>query len=78
MSYQLPPDLEDAFALRVATGPYASIEQVLRHALTALDDRNREIAAIQEGIDAMERGAVTSLGDFDLQFRAANGIPLDA
>ena len=74
MSYQLPPDLEDAFASRVATGRYADIEQVLRHALTALDSHHQEIAAIQEGVDAMERGAVMPLRDFDREFRTANGV----
>jgi Arc/MetJ-type ribon-helix-helix transcriptional regulator len=78
MSYQLPPDLEHAFALRVATGAYADIEQALRLALTALDERNQEIAALQAGVDAMERGAVVPLRDFDQEFRATNGIPLDA
>jgi hypothetical protein len=78
MSYQLPPDLENAFALRAAAGPYDGIEQVLRHALSAFDARNREIAAIQEGIDAMERGATMPLRDFDREFRISNGIPADA
>ena len=78
MSYQLPPDLEDAFSLRVVAGPYADIEQVLRHALTALDSHHQEIAAIQEGINAMERGAVMPLRDFDREFRASNGIAVDA
>lgn len=78
MSYQLPPDLENAFALRAAAGPYDGIEQVLRQALSAFDDRNREIAAIQEGVDAMERGATTPLREFDRKFRLANNIPADA
>ena len=78
MSYQLPPDLEDAFASRMATGPYKDMEQVLRQALTALDGRHREIAAIEEGIEAMNRGLVTPLDVFDRQFRADNGIATDA
>ena len=52
MPYQLPPDLEDAFALRVVTGRYADIEQVLRHALTALDSHHQEIAAIRPGVNS--------------------------
>lgn len=78
MSYQLPPDLENAFSLRAAAGPYDGIEEVLRHALSAFDARNREIAAIQEGIDAMERGETMLLRDFDREFRASNNIPADA
>lgn len=77
MAYQMPPDLESEFSLRVSQGGYAGIEQVLRTALSALDARDREIAAIQEGIDAMERGDVQSLEDFNREFRAANSIPMD-
>jgi predicted transcriptional regulator len=78
MSYQLPPDLENAFSLRAAAGPYNGIEEVLRQALSAFDARNREVAAIQEGIDAMERGDTTLMRDFDRQFRVKNDIAADA
>jgi Arc/MetJ-type ribon-helix-helix transcriptional regulator len=77
MSYQLPADLETEFALRLSSGHYASMEEVLRHALSALDWRDREIAAIQEGIDAMETGDVRPIKEFDREFRAARGISLD-
>jgi Arc/MetJ-type ribon-helix-helix transcriptional regulator len=77
MSYQLPADLESEFALRLSSGHYASMDEVLRHALSALDWRDREIAAIQEGIDAMEAGHVRPIREFDREFRAANGIPQD-
>ena len=78
MPYQLPPDLESEFAHRMSLGHYADMDQVLRQALSALDARNREVAAIQEGIDAMEQGLVRPLREFDREFRLANGIPLDA
>lgn len=78
MPYQLPPDLEIELNLRVSTGNYPDVEHVLREALTALDSRDREIAAIQEGIDAMERGDVMPLDQFDREFRIARNIPLDA
>jgi hypothetical protein len=77
MAYQMSSDLESEFSLRMSQGGYASIEQVLRTALSALDARDREIAAIQEGIDAMERGDVRSLQDFNREFRAANNIPMN-
>jgi predicted transcriptional regulator len=76
MPYQLPADLEHEFAARV-TGHYGSIEQVLRQALSALDYRNQEIAAIQAGIVAMEQGRVMPLTDFDRAFQAGRGIDYD-
>jgi Arc/MetJ-type ribon-helix-helix transcriptional regulator len=78
MAYQLPTDLETQFSLRVATGHYADLDHVLRDALSALDSRDREVAAIQEGIDALERGDVMPLEEFNRQFRAEKNIPLDA
>jgi hypothetical protein len=78
MPYQLPPDLESEFSLRARDGGYANIEQVLRTALMALDSHDAEVAAIQEGIDAMERGEVRSFDEFDREFRLKNNIPLDA
>jgi len=78
MPYQLPPDLETELNLRVSTGNYPNVEHVLREALTALDSRDREIAAIQEGIDAMERGELMPLDQFDREFRVTHNMPLDA
>jgi hypothetical protein len=78
MPYQLPADIEAALTVRVRDGGYDSIEQVLRTAIDALDYRDAEIAAIQEGIDAMERGDVQSFEEFDREFRRKNNIPLDA
>ncbi len=53
------------------------MEHVLRTALSALKSRDGEIAAIQEGIDAVERGEVRSFDEFDREFRARKNIPLD-
>jgi len=78
MSYQMPPDLENEFSLRMLKGDYASMDHILRSALSALDTRDLEIAAIQEGIDAVERGEVRSFDDFDREFRAKRNIPQDA
>jgi Arc/MetJ-type ribon-helix-helix transcriptional regulator len=78
MPYQLPPDLESELMLRVSTGNYPDVEHVLRDALTALDSRNSEIAAIQEGIDATERGEVRDFDGFCRGFCAEHGIPADS
>jgi Arc/MetJ-type ribon-helix-helix transcriptional regulator len=78
MSYVLPTDLERAFSLHIGQGNYANMEDVLRTALCALNARDEEIAAIQEGIDAVERGEVRPLEEFDREFRLRKNIPLDA
>jgi hypothetical protein len=77
MPYQLPPDLETEYMLRVSTGGYSDVEQVLRDALIALDSRNREFAAIQVGIDAVERGEVRDFDEFCREFCAEHGIDGD-
>jgi Arc/MetJ-type ribon-helix-helix transcriptional regulator len=74
MPYQLPPDLEGQCMMRVSTGEYPDVEHVLRDALTALDVRNREIAAIQEGLDAVERGEVRDFDAFCHEFSSEHGI----
>lgn len=78
MSYVLPTDLERAFSSHIGQGNHADTEDVLRTALCALNARDEEIAAIQEGIDAVERGEVRSLDEFDREFRLRKNIPLDA
>lgn len=78
MSYQMPPDLENEFSLRLSKGDYANMDHILRSALSALDSRDLEVAAIQEGIDAVERGEVRSFDEFDRELRVKKNIPLDA
>jgi Arc/MetJ-type ribon-helix-helix transcriptional regulator len=74
MTYQLPPDINDRVQSQLALGLYSSPAEVLTSALNALDERNAERRAIQEGIDAWRAGDTQDLDAFDLEFRAANGI----
>jgi Arc/MetJ-type ribon-helix-helix transcriptional regulator len=74
MTYQLPPDINDRVQSQLALGLYSSPAEVLTSALNALDERNVERRAIQEGIDAWRAGDTQDLDAFDLEFRAANGI----
>ena len=74
MTYQLPPDLNERVQSQLALGPYHSPAEVLTDALNALEQRNRERRAIQDGIDAWRAGDSQDLEDFDPEFRAANGI----
>jgi Arc/MetJ-type ribon-helix-helix transcriptional regulator len=70
MSVDLAPDVWDEIQRQIATGSFASHDDVLREALVAL--RFREELAIQQGIDDMEAGRVMPLHDFDREFRHRN------
>jgi len=61
MAYQFPPDLEEQVKQRLASGEYASGDDVLRVALNALRRQEEEVAAIQQGIDDLEAGRVKPL-----------------
>jgi Arc/MetJ-type ribon-helix-helix transcriptional regulator len=74
MTYQLPPDLDQRVQSQIALGIYHTPAEVLNDALDALDQRNIERRAIQEGIDAWRAGDVQEFDQFDAEFRAANGI----
>ena len=74
MTYQLPPEIDQRIQSQLALGIYSTPAEVLTSALDALDERNRERRAIQEGIDAWRAGDTQELDDFDAEFRAKNGI----
>jgi Arc/MetJ-type ribon-helix-helix transcriptional regulator len=74
MTYQLPPDLDQRVQSQIALGIYHTPAEVLNDAHDALDQRNIERRAIQEGIDAWRAGDVQEFDQFDAEFRAANGI----
>jgi Arc/MetJ-type ribon-helix-helix transcriptional regulator len=74
MTYQLPPEIDDRIQSQLALGIYSTPAEVLTSALDALDERNRERRAIQQGIDAWRAGDTQDLDDFDAEFRANNGI----
>jgi putative addiction module CopG family antidote len=75
MSVDLSPDVWNEIQRQLASGSYASPDEVLRDALAALRTREQEVVAIQEGIDDMEAGRVRPLRDFDRDFRHRNGLP---
>jgi Arc/MetJ-type ribon-helix-helix transcriptional regulator len=74
MTYQLPPEIDDRIQSQLALGIYSTPAEVLANALDALDERNLERRAIQEGIDAWRDGDTQDVDQFDAEFRAANGI----
>jgi Arc/MetJ-type ribon-helix-helix transcriptional regulator len=74
MTYQLPPEIDQRIQSQLALGIYTTPAEVLTDALDALDERNEERRAIQEGINAWRAGDTQDLDQFDAEFRAANGI----
>lgn len=75
MSIDLAPDVWNELQRQLATGAYASPDDVLREALAALRFREGEYLAIKEGIEDMEAGRVLPLQVFDRDFRQRNGLP---
>ena len=74
MTYQLLPDIDRRVQSQLALDIYITPAEVLTDALDALDERNQERRAIQEGIDAWRAGDTQDLDQFDAEFRAANGL----
>ena len=74
MSVDIAADVWSEIQRQLATGAFASHDELLREALTALRFRNEELAAIGAGIDDMEAGRLTPIRDFDRQFRERNGL----
>jgi Arc/MetJ-type ribon-helix-helix transcriptional regulator len=58
MSFPLPPEFERAVLDRVASGQYASPDDVLRALVGALEEREEFLREIQQGLDDVERGDV--------------------
>ena len=50
---------------------------VIELALEKLEWQEREMAAIQEGIDDCDAGRVRDVSEFDAEFRNKYGIPAD-
>ena len=51
MSYDFPTDLQTLVRAKMATGKYASEDELLRQALVVLSDHEDAVANIQEGLD---------------------------
>lgn len=76
MPIDLSPDIWTEIQRQLATGAFSSHNDVLREALAALQSREVEIIAIQEGIDDMEAGSMMSIREFDREFRESNELPV--
>ena len=63
MRYDFPPDIQELVGARLASGKYASEDDVLREALRVLSEEQEDLAAVQDAI------AEWRAGD--------DGVPLD-
>ena len=74
MPYAFPPEIAEPVRRRVTSGQFRSEDDVLRAALHALDERDEELGAIQEGLAALDAGRVSDLADVDARLRAKYAI----
>jgi Arc/MetJ-type ribon-helix-helix transcriptional regulator len=56
MTYPFPPDVVALVQQQMATGRFASEDELLREALQALLDADDDYTAIQEALDELEQG----------------------
>ena len=77
MSLMIPPDVQVRVDALLGTGRYASEEEILRAAVSALEERNADLTAIHAGVADMESGRVRPFANFDGEFRKRNQIEND-
>lgn len=56
MTHSIAADVQQAIDARMATGKYASEDDVLRDALRALQHEDEEVVAIQAAVDEWQQG----------------------
>ena len=69
MQIEIPNDLVERLRQR-SSDPV----EVIREALDSLDARDRELIAIQAGLESADAGRSKSLALFDQEFRSKNGL----
>ena len=75
MSYQFPPDIDAFVKNQLASGRYASEDELVREAFEALRRQNEDVAAIQAGIEDEQAGRMKPLAEVDAALRERNQIP---
>ena len=74
MRYDFPGEIRTLLEGRMATGKYASEDDVLRRALRALTDYDQAIADIQQGMDDEAAGRLRPLNAVDSEIRHKLGF----
>jgi Arc/MetJ-type ribon-helix-helix transcriptional regulator len=76
MSYPFPPEIKQLIDQNLATGMYASEEEVLHAALNVLSDYNATLADIRQGRLDYEQGRGEPLADAMADIRQQLGKKL--
>jgi antitoxin ParD1/3/4 len=74
MSYVFPPELERLVQEQLATGVYASEDEVLLEAMRVLHEQDETIAGIREGLADLEAGRIRPLNAVDAELRTKHSI----
>lgn len=69
MTIDLAPDIEERINQQMASGRYASTDDLFRKALDSLQEQERFIADIEESLEDERRGDVMPVREFDKQMR---------
>ena len=77
MSYPFPPELERLIQEELASGEYASADDVLLEALRALRERDEALAGIPAGLADFDSGRVRPLASVDAELRKKYDIRRD-
>lgn len=78
MAHAFPPDLDRLIRAQMTAGNYATEEELLRDALSALAERQAVVADIRQGIEDLEAGRGRPLSEIDAEFRKKYNIAQDA
>jgi Arc/MetJ-type ribon-helix-helix transcriptional regulator len=74
MSLMIQADVQQRMNALFRTGLYGSEEEILRAAVTALEERNADLAAIKSGVNDMENSRYRPFAEFDAEYRKRNQI----
>ena len=75
MIYPFPDTIRQLLDERLASGRYASEDEVLVQALQSLKEYDEVVADIQEGLEDEAAGRVRPLREFDTELRRTLGFP---
>ena len=67
MSYEISDTIQQMISQKMATGIYASEEQLLTMALNKMDDYEQTVADIKEGLKDERAGRVRSISEISLE-----------
>jgi len=78
MAYALTEKLDRIVREKLASGQYASEEDILLAALRLLDDEEETIAMVAEGYQDVQAGRHRPFDEANREFRQKHNIPQDA